>query len=157
MCRGESTPARGYTLVAMLLLLALVSLGLAFAGPLWSQQTRREREQELLHIGTLYAQAIASYRDLSPGTDKQYPPNLEALLNDARFVVTRRHLRKAYPDPLNPRRPWGLLRNEAGRVTGVYSQDTEAPLARGAIALEHMVLPPAQHYSDWKFIAKVKS
>ena len=153
MPRGSRQSA-GYTLVAMLLLLALVSLGLAFAGPIWSSQVQRERERDLMRIGTLYADALATYRERSPGTDKQYPPNLEALLSDARFVVPRRHLRKLYADPVNPGRPWGLLRDPAGRITGVYSQSDAAPLAQRAVTLDGGVLPPARRYSDWKFIAK---
>lgn len=154
---GDRVFIRGYTFVAVLLLLALVSLGLAFAGPMWSQQMQRERERDLLRIGSLYAQAISHYRDVSPGSEKQYPTSLEALLIDTRFVGTLRHMRKAYADPVNPGKPWGLLRDEAGRLIGVYSLSGEAPLAQGSVALEDRVLPAASRYSEWKFFAKVKS
>lgn len=153
MRRGEAC-SRGWTFVAVLLLLALVSLGLAVAGPIWSQQAQRERERELLRIGTLYAHAIARYRDMSPGSLKQYPPSVDALLLDTRFVGTQRHLRKAYADPMNLKGGWGLVRDESGRIVGVHSLSGEPPLAQGAVALDDRVLPPAQRYSEWKFLAK---
>jgi type II secretory pathway pseudopilin PulG len=132
-------------------------LGLAVVGPQWSQQVRREREQELLRIGTLYVQAIAEYRATSPGSLKQYPLRLQDLLVDTRFVGTARHLRELYTDPVNPKQPWGLVQNEEGRITGIYSLSDEAPLAERAIDLGTTVLAPAKHYSDWKFIVKTKS
>ncbi len=153
MRRGEAC-CRGYSFVGALLLLALVSLGLGVAGPMWSQQAQRERERELLRIGTLYAQAIQRYRDLSPGSLKQYPTSVDALLLDTRFVGTQRHLRKAYADPVNPGGAWGLLRDQGGRIVGVHSLSQEAPLGQGAVALDDRVLPPATRYSDWKFFAK---
>jgi len=156
MRRGERQQ-QGFTLVAVLVLLALCMLGLAVVGPQWSQQVRREREQELLRVGALYVQAIAEYRSTSPGSLKQYPLRLQDLLVDTRFVGTARHLRELYADPVNPKQPWGLVQNEEGRITGVYSLSEEAPLAERAIDLGVAVLPPAKHYSDWKFIVKSKS
>ena len=44
---------RGYTLVALLALVAIVSTGLAVVGPSWADRARREREPELLRIGSL--------------------------------------------------------------------------------------------------------
>ena len=140
----------------MLLLLALVALGLAAVGPIWSQQAQRERERDLIRVGTLYAQAIASYRQSSPGSEKLYPLSLESLLLDTRFVGTVRHLRKPYPDPLSPGKPWGVLRDGSGRIVGVYSLSTEVPLAQGEQRLDDRMLPPARRYADWKFLADPK-
>ena len=144
---------RGFGLVAALVVLALVSLGLAATGPVWSQRAQRERERELIGFGLLYAQALAAYKAASPGSDKQYPATLEALALDTRFAGTVRHLRRAYADPLNPGKPWGLVRNTAGRIVGVYSQSVAAPLAQGELRLDDRVLPPARRYADWKFLA----
>ena len=148
---------RGYTLVAVLVLLALCMLSLAVAGPLWSQQVRREREQELLRIGALYAQALADYRAASPGSLKQYPSRLQDLLTDTRFVGTARHLRELYADPVNPGQPWGLVHDADGRIVGVYSLSQDAPLAERGVDLGVTVLGPAKHYADWKFIVKAKT
>ncbi len=153
---GDVKRTKGFTLVALLLALALVSLALAAAGPMWSHQQRRERERELLRMGTLYAQALQSYRESSPGSAAQYPARLEDLTLDTRFVGTRRHLRKTYPDPLQPGRPWGLMTDEQGRINGVYSQSTDAPIAQGPVVLADRSLPAARRYADWKFVALTK-
>ena len=154
MRAGELGPARGFAFVAVLVLLALCMLGLSIAGPLWSQQAKREREQELLRIGALYAQALQSYRDASPGSLKQYPQTLQALLYDTRFVGTQRHLRKLYADPVGNGKPWGLLLDKDQRITGVYSQSEDAPIAQGPLDLGQVPLDPARRYADWKFIPK---
>lgn len=157
MAAGSAVRRRcgGFTLVATLLLVALVALSLAAAGPLWSQQVKRERERELLRIGRAYAAALADYHRMSPGERKQFPDSIEALLLDTRFVGTVRHLRRAYGDPVNARQPWGVLRDESGRIVGVHSLSTEAPLAQGPVALPDRVLPAATRYADWKFLALV--
>lgn len=145
----------GFTFVATLLLLALCALGLSIAGPIWSQQARREHERELLRVGAMYAQALYDYKTKSPGSIKQYPLRLEDLLNDARFIGIQRHIRKLYTDPIDPRRGWGLVLNADKRIIGVYSLSQDEPIAQGLIDLEGVILPPARHYSDWKFIAQV--
>ena len=97
--------------------------------------------------------AIANYREASPGSDKQYPASLSSLLIDTRHVGTLRHLRKLYADPLNPNQAWGLMQNESGRIVGVYSISSDPPLAQGAVVLDDRTLPASKRYSEWKFIA----
>lgn len=155
MRTGRPAAARGFTLIGVVVVLALVMLGLSIAGPAWSQQQQRDRERQLLRIGALYAQAIADYHDSSPGSLKQYPETLQALLLDTRFVGVRRHLRTLYADPMDPARPWGLLRGADGRIVGVFSTAPGVPVAQGALDLGAVQLPPAKQYADWKFIAKV--
>jgi len=144
----------GFTIVSLLVVLAVCLTGLAVARPMWSQQVKREREQELLRVGALYARAIASYRNASPGSLKQNPPTLQALLVDTRFIGLRRHLRTLYPDPIDPRQPWGLVLDADQRVAGVYSQSAEAPVAEAAVDLGDIALAPARHYADWRFTLK---
>lgn len=154
MRRGERAAhadQQGYTFVAVLALLAIFALGLTVAGPRWSDAAQREREQELLRLGVLYATAIQQYRERSPGTLKTLPASLEDLLADHRFVGTTRHLRKLYPDPIEPTRPWGLIQDPDGRILGVYSQSERAPLAQGALQLGPLKLAPATRYAEWKF------
>jgi type II secretory pathway pseudopilin PulG len=151
MRRGE----RGFAYVAVLALVAVMGIGLAAIGPLWAQESQRERETELLRLGQLYAEAISRYYATSPGSIKQHPPQLEALLLDTRFVGTVRHLRTLYSDPITDGKPWGLMRAPDGGVIGIYSQSGEAPLHKVPVKLGKVTLAPASRYSDWKFIAKV--
>ncbi len=139
----------------MLAAVVVFSLGLATVAPRWSDASRRDREQDLLRIGSLYAAAIAAYHAASPGSLKAYPPDLDSLLADGRRVGTLRHLRKLYPDPLDPARPWGIVRGADGSVRGVFSLGTEKPMHVAPWEMSGLALPAAREYSEWKFIAKV--
>lgn len=144
----------GFTLVWVMAVLVLLSIGLAVVGPRWADQARRERERELLRTGAAYAQAIADYYQASPGSLKRYPASLRELLEDTRFVGTRRHLRQLYPDPVNPGQDWGLVPAPGGGVLGVYSRSSATPLRREPLDLGVTVLPRVEHYSDWQFVPK---
>ena len=146
------TGARGYGLVAVLVLVALASVALSVTAQSWADAARRDKEQQLLRIGTLYVQALERYRRSSPGTDKRLPQELEELVLDQRFVGTVRHLRRLYPDPVGATGRWGVVRGEDGRVRGVRSLSEEAPLIAGAVRRPGLLLQPAQRYSDWQFV-----
>lgn len=152
MRAGEHLPAEaGFALVWVLLAVAVMGVGLAALGTVWSADAQRQREDELLQVGQMYARAIRSYHQASPGTQKRFPPSVDALLWDTRFAVPIRHLRKPYPDPLSPERPWGELRAPDGGLRGIYSQGSEAPLRQQPLQLGELTLPVAAHYSQWQF------
>jgi len=146
---------RGFTYVWVMVAVAILGIGLAAIGPAWADAAKREREQELLRIGRIYAQAIASYHRSSPGSEKRFPPSLEALLLDTRFVGTYRHLRRLYADPMKAGQAWGIVRAPDGSVRGVYSQSADQPLRSEPLDLEVTVLPAATRYSEWQFVPKV--
>lgn len=150
-CRAGRAAQLGFTYVMVMALIALLGLALAKIGPLWADQAQRDREQELLRIGALYAQAIQDYYEASPGSLRRYPPDLQSLLQDARFVGVRRHLRRLYPDPLMPSRPWGVVRAADGTVRGVFSQDERRPLRQAPWTDDVLQLPIANRYSQWLF------
>lgn len=145
---------RGFTFVWVLMALAVFSLGLALIGPRWSDDARRDRERELLRVGNLYAQAIAAFHAATPGSIKNYPPKLENLVIDDRMLSTVRYLRKLYPDPIDPSRPWGIVLGPDGTVRGLYSQSDATPMNAEAIELGNLKLSAARRYSDWKFVPK---
>jgi type II secretory pathway pseudopilin PulG len=144
---------RGYTIIAVLALLTVAALSLSVAGPIWSQDAKREREQELLRIGLLYAHALKSYRDAAPGNLVTYPERLEQLVLDDRFVGTRRHLRALYPDPVNPGQPWGLVLDDRQRIVGIYSRSEQAPIGASPSTATGLTRNAAR-YSEWKFMAE---
>jgi type II secretory pathway pseudopilin PulG len=145
--------ARGFTYVWMLALLALAGVALSVVGPRWADAARREREQDLLHVGLLYAQALCMYHATSPGSEPGYPPTLEAVLEDTRHVGTYRYLRKLWRDPIDPTTPWGLVRDGRGAVRGVYSTSEQAPLRTEPLELGRglVQLPAATSYRQWLF------
>ncbi len=157
--RGASGRRRGaragFTYVVLLVILALLGLALAVVGTRWSDQVQREREQQLLRVGQLYAQAIAAYHRGSPGSDKTWPKEVSDLLLDPRMLGTVRYLRAAYPDPMVPGAPIGLVRAADNTIRGVYSTSTAAPFAQGTLDLGVVQLAPATRYVDWQFVPKV--
>lgn len=149
---GMTPRARGFTYVMLLAAVALAGLALAALGPMWAEQSQREREQELLRVGQAYARAIASYYNHAPSGAIRYPQRLSDLLHDTRAPAVRRHLRRLYPDPLDPQRAWGLVRAEGGGIAGVFSEDARRPWRRGAFTTAIVDLPAeADDYSEWKF------
>ena len=143
--------AKGFTYVWVLALLACMGAALSVVGPSWADAMHRERERELLRVGFLYARAIQSYRDASPGAN-QYPPSLDALLMDKRLVGTHRHLRKLYAEPMEPSLGWGLVRADDGSIRGVYSLSGRKPLRSEPLDLDLVKLPAANSYREWKFV-----
>lgn len=153
MALGRSTvpPSRGFTFIAALLAVAMVSLasyGVIFVA---STTAKRNKEQALLKVGQAYVDAIGAYYQSSPGTVKVFPPRIDDLLADPRFIQTRRYLRTAYADPIDPSVPLALIKDGQGGIKGVRSQSTGQPLQESPIALRGLVLPKANTYADWRF------
>lgn len=136
------------------ILAALTLLALSLQGVMWvlSTQALRDRELALMRSGAAIRDAIGRYVESSPGSVKQWPRNLEALLDDQRSVVFRRHLRRIYPDPMNPTGEWGIVRSPDGGVAGVHSLSPERPIRSGGIDLDVYGLQPANRYADWQFV-----
>lgn len=142
----------GFAYVMVLVVLALMGTTMAVVGTMWQAERHRLQEDELLRIGAAYAEGIRSYQSISQGHLRQFPPSLDALLLDQRFAGTVRHIRRLYPNPLNPLLPWGVIRGDDGTVRGVYCPSDEVPLKRIGVDLGNVQLMPATHYRDWKFI-----
>lgn len=134
----------GSVYLLLLFLIAFFSLSLAVTGSLWSIDKRREQETQLKFVGDQYCKAIQRYYLSTPGTLKSYPATLSELLQDNRFVTPRRYLRRLYPDPINQTANWGLVRNTAGGIIGIYSQSNRTPLTQR--------LDTFSRYQDWRFM-----
>lgn len=117
----------GVTYLGLLFAIALAGIGLAGTGALWSLDSRREKEKELLFIGEEYRRAIASYYEKGPNGVREYPQRLEDLLQDKRFPMPVHHLRRLYRDPLTNRLDWDLIRQQ-GRISGVASRADGKPV-----------------------------
>ncbi len=156
---------RGVSYLALLLTMALSGIVIAGGATVWSQAQRRERETQLLWAGGQIRQAIVGYArmaalsdpDASGGTgglgDNRYPQRLEDLLRDDRSLTPRRFLRQIYPDPITRSSEWGLIRNEAGRIVGVYSLSQQVPIKTGNFASADADFEGARSYADWRFSA----
>ncbi|MGH8741796.1 MAG: type II secretion system protein [Burkholderiales bacterium] len=138
----------GFTLLGMLIVTAVMGAGLAAFGQLASHAAQREKEAELLYRGNQYRQAIASYYK----TGQAYPRALADLLQDKRFPMPVRHLRKLYPDPITGSPGWGLVEAPGGGIMGVYSPSEQAPIKSGGFALANQHFADAPRYADWQFV-----
>ncbi|MFY8014273.1 MAG: type II secretion system protein [Limnohabitans sp.] len=136
----------------MLFVLALVGLATAEVSMIWSTQRQREREAELLAIGSEFERAIQSYYESSPGLIKGYPPRLEELLKDNRFLYPKRHLRQIYTDPMTGERDWTLVQAPQGGVMGVVSVSGKRPIKMQRFDNRHQQFAGKENYSDWLFV-----
>jgi type II secretory pathway pseudopilin PulG len=142
---------RGFTYIGLLIMVAIMSAGLAYAGIVWETAAKREREAQLLFVGEQYRRAIGSYYESSPGGAKQYPARLEDLLDDGRHPTTRRHLRRLFRDPITGSAEWGLVRG-GERVIGVYSRSGDAPLKKANFKRAGEEFSAAASYTGWRFV-----
>jgi type II secretory pathway pseudopilin PulG len=143
---------KGFSYPIAMFLVALLTLVSVRALEMTMTAERRDKEAELLVIGQAYRDAIRSYYDNSPGTAKVYPPELSAMLQDARTTRVRRHLRKLYRDPVTAGSEWGVIRTEQGTIKGVYSLSNLRPFKRDGFPSELALFAGAAHYSQWTFV-----
>lgn len=141
---------RGFTYLAALFMVAILSGGLALAGEVWDTSARREKEAELLFVGNQYRSAIERY--FLSGPQRQYPRALEDLLKDARRPGTERYLRRLYPDPITGKE-WVLVKAPDGGILGVHSASQDPPLKVAGFRPRDAAFESAKAYSDWKFVA----
>jgi type II secretory pathway pseudopilin PulG len=119
---GLAHHERGFTYLALLLVIAILGIGLTVASEIWVATARSQKMAELEWIGAQYTQAIGSYYEASPGSVKVYPPNLEELLEDHRYLTIRRHLRTAYLNPFTGKADWERVVSPDGRVRGLHAR-----------------------------------
>jgi type II secretory pathway pseudopilin PulG len=141
---------RGFTYLGMLLIVALMGTGLVAFGELYSHAAQREKERDLLFIGEQFRDAIGSYYNKSPGA-KVYPKKLEDLLEDNRFPMPQRHLRRVYRDPMTGSQEWGLVEAPGGGFMGVHSLSEETPIKSGNFSVKAEEFEGAEHYAKWMF------
>jgi type II secretory pathway pseudopilin PulG len=141
----------GFTYLGVLFLVALMSMVLAAAGTVASIAKQREREKELLFVGAQFRRAIQLYYERTPGPVKKYPKTLQDLLEDSRYPVRQRYLRKIYPDPVTGKAEWGLIEGSGGGLMGVYSLSREQPVKTANFREADQAFEGKTSYSDWKF------
>jgi type II secretory pathway pseudopilin PulG len=142
--------ARGLVLLALLIMLILVGVGALAAAEVWSTTLKRERETELLFIGSQYRRAVQDYWKMSPGR-RVYPPSIDVLLTDNRFPNPVHHLRRAYRDPMTESGEFEpIVRGNA--FTGVHSVSTDAPIKRAGFPAYFKSFEDAESYAQWQFV-----
>ncbi|MGA2886606.1 MAG: type II secretion system protein [Terracidiphilus sp.] len=123
--RRPNPSEEGYMLVAVIFMVALLTIALAVALPKISKQIQRDRELETMHRGKQYIRGIKLYYKKFGA----YPPNVDALIktNNIRF------LRKKYKDPTTGKEDWKPVlfgQNKAPTAMGFFGQ----PLGGASVA-----------------------
>ncbi len=146
---------RGFTYLAVIFLLAIMSLSSALVVQLWSLIRQREQEKQLLFVGNQFRLAIQRYYERTPGSVKAYPKNLEVLLHDVRFPGAQRYLRKIYTDPITGHADWGFVPGPGGTIMGVYSLSDKRPLKQKNFKEMNHSFEQKNTYSEWKFVFQI--
>ncbi|WP_374350003.1 type II secretion system protein [Chitinimonas sp.] len=152
MARITKIGEAGFTYPAALFLLVVLMIMSARALNVWKTSEQHAREQELLWVGQQYRQAIKTYYELSPGSEKRYPSDLRDLLEHRFTTQIRRPLRRPYRDPITNRAEWGVVTAPDGGVMGVYSLSMAEPLKKGGFEESNAEFANKKHYQDWQFI-----
>lgn len=142
---------RGFSYIGVMVILVVAAIGMQGAAVMWQQQTQRNNEAMLLEVGEAYRLAIGRYYESTPQLVRQYPVRLEELLEDKRFPVPKRHLRKLYPDPFNVKQGMALVVKD-GRIVGVHSQSLLEPIRNSGYQEFEPGFHGAKHYRDWLFV-----
>lgn len=143
--------ARGIVLLAVLITIGLGAVATMAALETWSTARQRENEAELLFIGQQFQAAIKSYYYHSPTRVRTLPSTLAQLLEDDRYPMPVRHLRRIYRDPMTGNTEWGLVM-ENNRIRGVYSLSTQATLKKANFPPRLESLEDKQTYNQWQFV-----
>jgi type II secretory pathway pseudopilin PulG len=145
--------AAGFTYIGLLIAIVLMGVALSAVGTIWRTTAVHEREKELLYIGHTYQAAIGAYYNQG----RQFPQELEDLVEDKRWPVPRHYLRHLYPDPMTGEVDWVLIRGDAvsggaGGITGIASKSMLKPLKKAGFLPTEESFGDAETYQDWKFL-----
>src|SRR5215470_13943377 len=123
VARASLAKQKGYLLLSVMVLIAIMLIMLAVEAPRIAQQIQREKEQELIDRGKEYAGAIRKFYRKN-GT---YPLSLEQLedTNHMRF------LRKRFKDPMTVDGEWKLVHVGEAQIT--VPPPTGAPGQAGSL------------------------
>ena len=113
---------QGYTMVALIVAVTVLSIMLAVALPQWSHWIQRQKEQELISRGLQYAQAIQVFQSRYG----RLPIRLEELIE-----VKPRCIRQLWKDPMTEDGKWGLIFQGANGGRIAASNQNAQPGGRG--------------------------
>lgn len=148
--RRVARTQRGYALIAALIAVAIVGFAATVAVERSQLDAQRERERELLFIGEQFRAALKSYYAVRAAGPQVFPKSLDDLVQDDRQLVTVRHLRRIYRDPMTGEADWVLDRS-GDRIIAVHSRSRGAPLKHAGFSPLEGGFRDAKTYADWRF------
>jgi type II secretory pathway pseudopilin PulG len=146
---GRSSAQRGFTYIGLLVAVVMMGLVLTAVSRVWRTTEQRERETQLLFGGHAFRMAISSYY----ASGHRFPNALEDLLQDERFPIPKRHLRRLYPDPITGQADWTLVLTPDGNgIMGIASSSARAPFKRAGFDPVDDAFKDADCYCSWQFV-----
>lgn len=157
--------SRGFAYVLLLAAVAIIAVAATASLRIGVQMSRRDAEQSLLFVGSEFDRALRSYAGMPANANvtadnaaasqavlsARGPRTLEELLKDPRTPGIRRHLRQIYADPMTGLQTWGLMKDPAGFIIGVYSLAEGVPIKQTGFTPNQAGFEQAQTYSAWVF------
>lgn len=140
----------GFSYLLLLAWLSILALMLLRSQDHLRTEWRQGREAQLLFVGDQIREAIQKYRD-NPAGNKCFPLNIQQLLSDRRFTPHRYLLRQHYRDPFSQKGDWGMIYDDKGRWTGVYSKGAGKPIKKEGFAHIYQNFKKASSYAEWQF------
>lgn len=141
----------GFSYIGVMVTLVIAGIGMQGAAVMWQYQSQRIKEAQLLEVGEAYRLAIGRYYEANTQAIKEYPVNLDVLVEDKRFPTAKRHLRKRYTDPFFVNQDMVLIVKN-GRIIGVRSQALGKPMRMAGYQEFQTGFKEAKKYSDWEFV-----
>lgn len=111
----------GFTYLWLLFVVAVMGMGVVSVSQLWVNVAEHDNAVQRAWAGAQFIRAVGSYYHAVPDA-RAYPPSLDALLEDRRFAVPRRHLREVYRDPGSGQGEWTVISAAGGGIKGVQSR-----------------------------------
>ncbi|MFP5391838.1 MAG: type II secretion system protein [Gammaproteobacteria bacterium] len=143
---------QGFTYVALMVLVAVLSIAATAVVQVGELARRRAAETELLYVGKQYIKAFLEYELFTPeGNGARAPSRLEDLVRDPRQAGVKRYLRELYPDPITGKMDWQLIRAPGGGIMGVKSASCERTIKTSFPDGDFMFLDGRKRYCDWTF------
>jgi len=143
------SPQSGFTYIGLLVMIVIMGLGLTVVGRVWSTTAQRERETQLLFVGHAFRTAIFSYYQ----SGHRFPSDLKELVQDDRFPIAKRHLRRIYVDPITGQADWTLILTPDGQsIMGVASSSQRAPIKRAGFDSVDDAFKDTDCYCAWQFV-----
>ena len=106
---AAGNPQRGYALLMIFLMAAIVALMLYQQLPRVAFESEREKEQLLIDRGEQYIRAIQLYY---VANNRQYPTSIDDLEKQE-----KRFLRRRYVDPYTGKDEWRIIHTNGGFLT----------------------------------------
>lgn len=146
----------GFAYIWMLIVFSILAVVIGQWSVNYATLLQREKEQDLIRIGSLYQKAINEYYNNSPLGYPKYPVKLEELLRDERHSEIFRYLRKIEKDPITNKN-FEVIRNKENGIIGIYSPSLKQPIKIKNFPEYLTSFEQANSYRDWKFICDCRN